>query len=89
MRLGVAGWRGNQRRPRGLQQLGNWQAAFKGSPSFCPAINDCPEASPSFFVHHLCSVTAGKDLEAPQSSNSFSSSSSCCYSKHWPLMYSP
>lgn len=68
--------------------MGSDRQLSREVPHSVSAINECPEASPCFFVHHICSVTVGIDLEAPQCSNSFSSSISCCYSKHWPLIYS-
>lgn len=44
-----------------------------------PSTNECPKASPCFFVHFPFSVTVGKDLTAPQCRNCFSSPSSSCY----------
>lgn len=54
-------------------------------PRAVPAINECPEASPCVFVHHLCAVTVGKDLETPQCSNSLSSSSPAAIQSPGPL----
>lgn len=54
-------------------------------PQAVPAINECPEASPCFCVHHLCAVTVGKDLETPQCSNSLSSSSPAAIQSPGPL----
>lgn len=54
-------------------------------PRAVPTINECPEASPCFFVHHLCAVTVGKDLETPQCSNSLSSPSPAAIQSLGPL----
>jgi hypothetical protein len=71
--LGRLGVRAEQ--PPGLQQLGSDRRLSREVPPSVLAINKCPEASPCFFAHHLCSVTVEKDLEAPHCSNN---SFFCC-----------
>lgn len=72
VRLRVAGWGGEPGEPQWSPELGSDRRLCTRKSLPVPAIDECPEASPCFFVHYPFLVTVGKDLAAPQRSNRFS-----------------